>query len=131
MNTNLTNFLMELLYVVLIGAIPIISKYLIAQIDTKKNEILKDDKTKYFQDSIDRAMRLVENAVDCVSQTYVDTLKKQGKFDAEAQKNAYNQAVEAITKLMDDDMKQVLTSIYGDLTIWMKVTIEAYIKSQK
>ena len=30
MNTNLTNFLMELLYVVLIGAIPIISKYLIA-----------------------------------------------------------------------------------------------------
>mgnify|MGYP004654040737 CR=1 FL=1 len=76
-------------------------------------------------------MRLVENAVDCVSQTYVDTLKKQGKFDAEAQKNAYNQAVEAITKLMDDDMKQVLTSIYGDLTIWMKVTIEAYIKSQK
>lgn len=131
MNETLMNLLMELLYVVLIGAIPIISKYLIAQIDTKKNEILKDDKTKYFQDSIDRAMRLVENAVDCVSQTYVDTLKKEGKFDAEAQKNAYNQAVEAITRLMDDDMKQVLTSIYGDLTIWMKVTIEAYIKSQK
>lgn len=131
MSVNLTNLLMELLYVVLIGAIPIVSKYLIQQIEAKKNEILKDDKTKDFQNSIDGAMSLVEKVVDYVSQTYVDALKKEGKFDAAAQQNAYNKAVEALEKLMDDDMKHVLINVYGDLSTWMKVAIESYIKSNK
>lgn len=131
MSVNLTNLLMELLYVVLIGAIPIVSKYLIQQIEAKKNEILKDDKTKDFQNSIDGAMSLVEKVVDYVSQTYVDALKKEGKFDATAQQNAYNKAVEALEKLMDDDMKHVLINVYGDLSTWMKVAIESYIKSNK
>ena len=131
MSVNLTNLLMELLYVVLIGTIPIVSKYLTQQIDVKKNEILKADKTKDFQHSIDGAMNLVEKVVDYVSQTYVDALKKEGKFDAAAQKNAYNKAVDALEKLMDDDMKRVLIDVYGDLATWMKVAIESYIKNNK
>lgn len=131
MSVNLTNLLTELLYVVLIGAIPIVSKYLIQQIEAKKNEILKDTKTNDFQNSIDGAMSLVEKVVDYVSQTYVDALKKEGKFDAAAQQNAYNKAVEALEKLMDDDMKHVLINVYGDLSTWMKVAIESYIKSRK
>lgn len=131
MSVNLTNLLTELLYVVLIGAIPIVSKYLIQQIEAKKNEILKDDMTKDFQNSIDGAMSLVEKVVDYVSQTYVDALKKEGKFDSVAQQNAYNKAVEALEKLMDDDMKHVLINVYGDLSTWMKVAIESYIKSRK
>ena len=131
MSVNLTNLLMELLYVVLIGTIPIVSKYLTQQIDVKKNEILKADKTKDFQHSIDGAMSLVEKVVDYVSQTYVDALKKEGKFDAAAQQNAYNKAVDALEKLMDDDMKRVLIDVYGDLATWMKVAIESYIKNNK
>lgn len=131
MSVNLTNLLMELLYVVLIGTIPIVSKYLTQQIDVKKNEILKADKTKDFQHSIDGAMSLVEKVVDYVSQTYVDSLKKEGKFDAAAQQNAYNKAVDALEKLMDDDMKRVLIDVYGDLATWMKVAIESYIKNNK
>ncbi len=131
MSINLTNLLTELLYVVLIGAIPIVSKYLIQQIEAKKNEILKNDKAENFQNSIDGAMILVEKVVDYVSQTYVDALKKEGKFDAAAQQNAYNKAVEALEKLMDDDMKHVLINVYGDLSTWMKVVIESYIKSNK
>lgn len=131
MSVNLTNLLTELLYVVLIGAIPIVSKYLIQQIEAKKNEILKNDKAEDFQNSIDGAMSLVEKVVDYVSQTYVDALKKEGKFDAAAQQNAYNKAVEALEKLMDDDMKHVLINVYGDLSTWMKVAIESYIKSRK
>ena len=131
MSVNLTNLLMELLYVVLIGTIPIVSKYLTQQIEAKKNEILKNDKAENFQNSIDGAMSLVEKVVDYVSQTYVDTLKKEGKFDAAAQQNAYNKAVEALEKLMDDDMKHVLINVYGDLSTWMKVAIESYIKSRK
>ena len=76
MSVNLTNLLMELLYVVLIGTIPIVSKYLIQQIEAKKNEILKNDKAENFQNSIDGAMSLVEKVVDYVSQTYVDSVKK-------------------------------------------------------
>ena len=131
MRVNLTNLLMELLYVVLIGTIPIVSKYLTQQIEAKKNEILKNDKAKDFQNSIDGAMSLVEKVVDYVSQTYVDALKKEGKFDAAAQQNAYNKAVDALEKLMDDDMKRVLIDVYGDLATWMRVAIESYIKNNK
>ena len=73
-------------------------------------------------------MRLVENAVDCVSQTYVDTLKKQGKFDAEAQKNAYNQAVEAITKLMDDDELLFVHMLSENATMVMRSKKEMFLR---
>ena len=64
------------------AAIPVISAFLIRFINSQnKNEMVK----KYLAEATDA----VSKAVLYVSQTYVDTLKENGKWDAETKKNSF------------------------------------------
>ena len=77
---------------------------------------------------------LFETITDCVSattQTYVDSLKKQGKFDGEAQKIAFQKTYEAVLATLTDDAKEYLSNIYGDLKTYVTNKIEAEVKAQK
>ena len=77
---------------------------------------------------------LFETITDCVSattQTYVDSLKKQGKFDGEAQKIAFQKTYEAVLATLTDDAKEYLSNIYGDLKTYLTNKIEAEVKAQK
>ena len=61
----------------------------------------------------------ITNCVIATNQTYVETLKKQGKFDAEAQKEAFNMTLNAVMALLTDEAKQYLSEIYGDLNTYI------------
>ena len=77
---------------------------------------------------------LFETIRDCVSattQTYVSTLKAQGKFDDEAQKAAFTKTFDAVMAILTDDAKAYLTNIYGDLEVYLTAKIEAEVKAQK
>ena len=77
---------------------------------------------------------LFETVRDCVSattQTYVSTLKAEGKFDAEAQKIAFTKTFDAVMAILTDEAKEYLTNIYGDLEIYLTAKIEAEVKAQK
>ena len=77
---------------------------------------------------------LFETIRDCVSattQTYVDSLKKQGKFDAEAQKTAFAMTLSSVLNVLTDDSKEYLNTIYGDLNAFITTKIEAEVKAQK
>ena len=77
---------------------------------------------------------LFETIRDCVSattQTYVDSLKKQGKFDAEAQKTAFAMTLSSVLNVLTDDSKEYLSTIYGDLNAFITTKIEAEVKAQK
>ena len=77
---------------------------------------------------------LFETVRDCVSattQTYVSTLKSEGKFDAEAQKIAFTKTFDAVMAILTDEAKEYLTNIYGDLEVYLTAKIEAEVKAQK
>ena len=77
---------------------------------------------------------VTETITSCViatNQTYVETLKKQGKFDAEAQKEAFNQTLTAVEQLLNEDAKQYLIEIYGDLNEYLTKRIEATVNLNK
>ena len=77
---------------------------------------------------------LFETIRDCVSattQTYVDSLKKQGKFDEEAQKTAFAMTLNSVLSVLTDDSKEYLSTIYGDLNAFIATKIEAEVKAQK
>lgn len=67
---------------------------------------------------------IVISVVKYVAQTYVDALKAQGAFDREAQEIAFARAKEAILKLLNDDAKEAIASVYGDIDEWIKTRIE-------
>lgn len=93
--------------------------------------------TKYLQNHelelvIDRFMDLVQNCVDMTQQIYVDELKKNGEFGPEQQTEAYEMTKAAVLKLLTDEMKKNLESVYGgDIDTLIKVAIEDSINLTK
>ena len=91
--------------------------------DTRKNETEK----KYLN-------MLNDTITDCViatTQTYVDTLKKQGAFDAEAQKVAFTMTYEAVVKLLTDEATEYLNEAVGDLNLYITQKIESEVNLNK
>ena len=70
-------------------------------------------------------------AVSTVMQTYVDNIKKDGKFTQEAQNEAKAQAIEIATNLITVDAQKAITSMYGDFSVWIYNKIEEEVKIQK
>lgn len=128
---NIETFLMDLLYVVLVAAIPVLTNYLVAFLESKKSQIDDNKKNLDFANTLTKALEIVSSVVKYVSQTYVDDLKKQGKFDAIAQEEALKKAIETIQSQLDEDTKELLITAYGDLQTWIRVQIEAAIKDSK
>ena len=131
MNETLNELLMTIIQAVIIPAIPIVVTYLVKLLKAKteqtatkiSNELVR----QYLQEAIDSVLQ----AVTYVSQTYVDSLKKQGKFDAEAQKIAFNTAKDIALQLLTEDAKNLIADLYGDLTVWLDTKIEQTVKEQK
>ena len=117
--------------VCLITLLAILTKYLVAWIQVKTKELTdtKDNEmfTKYMT-------LLSDTVIDCVvatNQTYVNTLKEQGKFDAEAQKEAFNKTYEAVMRILTDDAKKYLSEVLGDLDLYINTMIESQVNFQK
>jgi hypothetical protein len=65
---------------------------------------------------------LANTICQCViatNQTYVEALKKEGKFDLDAQKKAFEQTKDAVLAILDDEAKKYLASIFGDLDLYI------------
>ena len=87
------------------------------------NEILK----KYTS-------MLSETIIECViatNQTYVESLKAQGAFDAEAQKIAFQKTYDSVMAVLGAEAKEYLTAAYGDLAAYITNKIEAEVNLNK
>lgn len=88
-------------------------------------------KNEKVQKYIEEATNAVVVAVSEVSQTYVDTLKKEGKFDKEAQKVAFEKAKAQALVLINDNSKKAINTVYNDFDYWLNLMIEQKVKEQK
>ena len=118
----------ELCVIPLLG---VLTMYLVQFIRLKSQEIT--DKTD--SDLADKYIQMLTDTITtCViatNQTYVESLKKQGKFDAEAQKEAFNLTYNAVMAVLTDEAKHYLAAIYGDLTAYITTRIEAEVNVSK
>lgn len=71
------------------------------------------------------------SAVKTVFQTYVDALKKEGKFDKESQILALTKAKDIALSQMTEDVKEFIQTNYGELDLWLTIQIEATINTLK
>lgn len=74
---------------------------------------------------------IVERAVRTVFQTYVDSLKKSGEFDKEAQIRAYNLAKQEVMVELNQEAKDFISQNYGDINTFIRNQIEATINLLK
>lgn len=75
--------------------------------------------------------KTIEDCVIATNQTYVESLKQSGNFDAEAQKEAFKASASAVMEILTDDMKEYLFTIVGDLDIYITKKIEASVNKNK
>lgn len=120
--------LFELLVYPVITIAGIYLTYLISvKIKEIKQKVDNDMANKY----LDMLNDTISNAVLATTQTYVETLKKQGKFDEEAQKVAFQMTYDAIMKVLTTDAVKYITESVGDLETYVTNKIESTVQMTK
>lgn len=123
---------MEQFYPILWSAISVVatglSTWLVATITNFFNSKIKDKK---MQQHAENVLKIIESAVKNVTQTYVDTLKKQGKFDEKAQATALEMCYKVINANLTQELKEYITNNFGDIATYIKTQIEATIYNLK
>lgn len=123
--------LSQLFEIVIFPLLAIGTVYLISLIRVKIQEIkqTKDDAMYHKYLSM-----LESTIIDCVistTQTYVEALKKQGKFDADAQKIAFTKTYTNVMAILNKDAKKYLEEVMGDLETYVYNKIEAEVNLTK
>jgi hypothetical protein len=84
-------------------------------------------KNEKVSEVLHRVRNLVQDAVLTVQQTFTEQLKKDGKFDKEQQKIAFQKAIDIILANLTEEAKDILNEIYGDIYKWLEVQVESTI----
>lgn len=124
MNQVLLNVLSVIITAVVIPLISFLGYKLSAFLNSK----IKDEKARNF---LEQASNIVLVAVKSVFQTYVESLKNSGSFNKDAQSLAFSKAKEIILKELTPQLKEFITTSYGDLNDWITNQIEATIYQLK
>ena len=123
--------LYDILKVCIIPLLGVTTTYIVKYLKSKEKEIndkLDNDTAEKY---ISMLSFTIQECVTATTQTYVESLKKQGKFDAEAQKTAFEMTYNAVLNVLTEDAKDYLTAVYGDLGAYMTNKIEAEVQNTK
>ena len=125
------NILTQIFELILFPLLIIGSTYLIYFLSVKTKEI----KDKTDNDTFDKYLDMLNNTItQCViatTQTYVEALKKEGKFDAEAQKIAFQKTYDNVMSILTTESKYYLQIALGDLEAYVNNKIEAEVALNK
>ena len=97
----------------------------------KANELKIKTENEVLDKYIDMLTDTITSCVIATNQTYVDSLKKEGSFDAEAQKKAFTMTYKAVLDILTEDAKKYLTEAIGDFDTYLKQKIEAEVNLEK
>lgn len=128
---NWTYILSQIFELLILPVIGIVGVYLTYLIGVKIKELKQKTNNEATKKYLDMLNDTISNAVLATTQTYVETLKKQGKFDEEAQKIAFKQTYDAVMKVLTDDAVKYVTTSVGDLETYVTNRIEAEVKLTK
>lgn len=128
MSTETLNQIFQLFVIPILG---ILATFVVEFLRAKSKEIinkLDNDVAKKY------TVMITNTVIDCViatNQTYVETLKKQGKFDEQAQKVAFEKTLNAVLGILTEEAKNYIKETTGDLNLYLSQLIEAEVNKAK
>ena len=126
---------MKLLYDVfnlcIVPLVGVLTFYLVQYIKAKGNEIATNVDSELASKYIVMLTTTITDCVVATNQTYVEALKKEGKFDKEAQNKAFQMTYNAVMDILTEDAKEYLNNFYGDLSLYLSKRIEAEVVANK
>lgn len=121
----------QIFEVCIIPLLGVLTTFLVRYINAKMKvlaDTTNDEKQKKY---IEMLNNTITDCVIATTQTYVDTLKKQGKFDKEAQEQAFLMTFNAVSSLLTEESKKYLNEAIEDLDLYIKQKIESEVNINK
>ena len=128
MSQDLINQIFQLCIIPLLG---VLTGFFVKWINAKSKEIQTNNDDALGNKYIQMLTDTITTCVIATNQTYVEALKQQGKFDTEAQKEAFKRTTEAVLEVLSEDAKKYLTEVYGDLYRYIDEKVEATVNKAK
>ena len=131
-----TQFLLGLVIILLTVLVPYIIKFLRA----KTKEVLESLSGTVTDDNkpaidvlvlMDKVADMVFDVVEAGNQTIVDTLKKTGKFDKEAQEKIKDEAIAKVKETLTATAVEILEEVVDDLDLWLDSLVESSVRQSK
>lgn len=124
MSQEALNIILSCISIVLTGLLGWGVTALTAFLNTK----IKDKRIAGYLTSL---TNIVTTSVKETYQTYVEALKKEGRFDADAQKKALDETLAKIKTELPVNIANYVTETFGDLDKYITSLIESTIYSLK
>lgn len=124
-------FLKDIFMAVVTAAVPVLTAYIVVCIRKVGDNAAANTESVKAKTYITEAAEAIAAAVAATNQTYVDTLKNAGKFDADAQKEAAQKALAACLLSISPAAQRFIESAYGDIREYLTTRIEAEVRKQK
>lgn len=128
MDMTLIKDIFEVCIIPLLG---VLTAYFVKWVNAKSAELSSKTQNETQAKYIAMLNDTISDCVIATTQTYVDSLKKQGAFDAEAQKIAFTMTYESVIKLLTDEAQEYLSEAVGDLNLYITQKIEAEVNLNK
>ncbi len=121
----------QIFEVCIIPLLGVLTAFFVKWVNAKTSEFAETRKNEAEKKYIEMLNNTISDCVIATTQTYVDSLKKQGAFDAEAQKVAFTMTYEAVVKLLTDEATEYLNEAVGDLNLYITQKIESEVNLNK
>lgn len=128
---NYTQLITDIFQVCIIPLLGVLTAFFVKWVNAKSAEIKTNIDDTTLKKYMDMLTQTITDCVIATNQTYVESLKAQGKFDAEAQKKAFELTSNAVMEILSADAQEYLSSAVGDLNAYITKKIEAEVNANK
>lgn len=128
---NYTQLIADIFQVCIIPLLGVLTAFFVKWVNAKSAEIKTNIDDATLKKYMDMLTQTITDCVIATNQTYVESLKAQGKFDAEAQKKAFELTSSAVMNILSTDAQEYLSSAVGDLNAYITKKIEAEVNANK
>lgn len=126
-----TQLIADIFQVCIIPLLGLLTAFFVKWVNAKSTEIKTNIDDATLKKYMDMLTQTITDCVIATNQTYVESLKAQGKFDAEAQKKAFELTSNAVMNILSTDAQEYLSSAVGDLNAYITKKIEAEVNANK
>ena len=126
-----TDMIPKIFEICIFPLLGILTAYICQLIKAKMVEIAEKTDNDLFDKYNFMLTDTITSCVIAVNQTYVDTLKKQGRFDLDAQKEAFKRVYEQVLEILKGDAYDYLNEAYSDLNGYITSLIEQQVRKYK
>ena len=125
------NILQQIFELCIIPLLAIITRSLVIYISTKKDELKNETDNELAKKYLDLLNDTIANCVIATNQTYVEALRKDIAFTADAQQAAFDKNYQAVIATLSEEAQKYLPEVVGDLQTYITQKIEASVNQNK